>query len=263
MEEIKKLLEAREKELIKLKQEKEKALQNVPKGALRICNSGNKTQYYYREEPEDHSGTYISVKQQELISKLAQKEYDQKVLRAVNQELTVVQRYLTGCPTATAEQVYERLHIKRQKLIHPIRESDEAYIKKWESAEYQTKGFDINIPEFYTAKGERVRSKSELIIADLLNKEEIPYRYEASVYLKGWGLVYPDFTVLNVKKRQEFYWEHLGMMDDSSYAEKALQKISMYEQNGIFPGEKLIITYETRKSPLNQKQLANIIEHYM
>ena len=69
MEEIKKLLEAREKELIKLKQEKEKALQNVPKGALRICNSGNKTQYYYREEPEDHSGTYISVKQQELISK--------------------------------------------------------------------------------------------------------------------------------------------------------------------------------------------------
>ena len=144
-------------------------------------------------------------------------------------------------------------------MIHPIRESDEAYIKKWESAEYQTKGFDINIPEFYTAKGERVRSKSELIIADLLNKEDIPYRYEASVYLKGWGLVYPDFTVLNVKKRQEFYWEHLGMMDDPSYAEKALQKISMYEQNGIFPGEKLIITYETRKSPLNQKQLANVV----
>ena len=53
------------------------------------------------------------------------------------------------------------------------------------------------------------------------------------------------------------------MMDDPSYAEKALQKLSTYEQNGIFPGEQLIITYETRKNPLSQKQVLNFIEHYL
>lgn len=69
-----------------------------------------------------------------------------------------------------------------------------------------------------------------MIIADLLNKEGIPYRYEYPIQLNGVGWIYPDFTVLNVRLRKEYYWEHLGMMDDYSYAEKALQKISSYEQ---------------------------------
>lgn len=68
----------------------------------------------------------------------------------------------------------ENLHKERQKLIHPIRETDE-----------------------------RVRSKSEVIIADILNQEGIPYRYECPLQLKGWGKVYPDFTVLSERERPE------------------------------------------------------------
>lgn len=73
--------------------------------------------------------------------------------------------------------------------------------------EYRGKGFDESTSEFYTAKGEKVRSKSEVIIADVLSREGIPYRYEYPLYLKGIGKVHPDFTVLNVKQRKEIYWE--------------------------------------------------------
>ena len=59
------------------------------------------------------------------------------------------------------------------------------------------------------------------------------------------------------------YWEHLGMMDDPSYVEKSLQKITLYEQNGIFPGENLILTYETRKNPMNQKIIRLMIQRYL
>lgn len=59
------------------------------------------------------------------------------------------------------------------------------------------------------------------------------------------------------------YWEHLGMMDDDSYVEKALQKIASYEQNGFFPGENLILTYETRQNPINQKLVLLMIQHYL
>ena len=48
MEEVKNLLEAREKQLLQLKKEKEKALKSAPEGSLRICMHGNKTQYYHR-----------------------------------------------------------------------------------------------------------------------------------------------------------------------------------------------------------------------
>lgn len=69
--------------------------------------------------------------------------------------------------------------------------------------------------------------------------------------------------VLNVKKRKEFYWEHLGMMDDLGYVEKALHKIAVYEQNGICLRENLILTYETSRNPLSQKMVMNRIECYL
>ena len=108
-----------------------------------------------------------------------------------------------------------------------------------------------------------MRSKSELIIADLLYKEGVPYRYEYPLYLNGLGRIYPDFTVLNTKERKELHWEHLGMMDDAEYAENALRRIAVYEKNGIFPGENLILTHETRKNPLDQKIIKMMIANYL
>ena len=263
MEQIKNLLEARKKYLLQVKKEKEDALTAAPEGYLRLCCHGNRTQYYQRMAPRDYNGVYLRSKDFDVVQALAQKEYDKKVLYAAGKELNAIEKYLSAYPGLTAEQIYEKLHKERQKLVEPIRETEEQYIQNWESVKYQGKDFEEDVPEFYTARGERVRSKSEVIIADLLNRESIPYRYEYPVNLKGTSIVYPDFTLINVRLRKEMYWEHLGMMDDPSYAEKALQKISLYEQNGIFLGEKLILTYETRKTPLNQKQILRKIRHYL
>lgn len=263
MEQIKNLLKARENYLLHLKEEKEKALQNAPEGSLRICCRGNKAQYYQRNDPKDFNGIYIREKDVDLARKLAQKDYDQKVLCSIEKELNAINKYISCCPATNIEHLYESLHRERRKLIDPIIETEEQYISNWENVIYRGKEFDEDAPEIYTAKGERVRSKSEVIIADILYSEGIPYRYEYPIQLKGWGKVYPDFTILNVKLRKELYWEHLGMMDDSDYVESALQKIALYEKNGIFPGEKLILTYETKKNPINQKIVRLLIQQYL
>ena len=101
-----------------------------------------------------------------------------------------------------------------------------------------------------------------MIIADMLEREGIPYHYEYPLKLKGWGIVYPDFTILHTGKTQEIFWEHLGLMDHPDYAESAIQKIATYEKNGIYPGENLILTFETRKTPLNRKMVQRLIERY-
>lgn len=263
MEQVKELLKTREKYLLQMKKDKEKALEATPEGTLRICNSRNRTQYYQRTDPKDLNGSYIREQDINIARDLAQKDYNRKVLQAIEKEINAIKKYLSNYPEVNAELIYEKLHKERQKLVTPIWEPEEQYVNKWESIEYQGKGFNEDTPEFYTIKGERVRSKSELIIADLLSREGIPYRYEYPIYVKGVGKIYPDFTVLNVKNRKEMYWEHLGMMDDASYVEKALQKIEKYEQNSIFPGEKLILTYESRKNPLSQKQVLLMIRHYL
>ena len=263
MNRVKKELESRKKELLQIKKEKEQALKGVPKGTLRISCSQGRTQFYHRKEKEDRRGTYITAKEHNLVKKLAQKEYDQKVLRAVEAELRAVERCRSYCNLREPESIYEQLHKERKNLITPIRPSDEDFLKQWEAVEYVGKGFAENAPEYYTARNERVRSKSEWMIANLLKDAEIPYRYEYPIYLKGLGQVYPDFMVLNGKNRQEFYWEHFGRMDDAEYLERALYKISMYEQNGIYLGEKLLVTFETSASPLNPKVVINKIEQYL
>ena len=260
---IKELLKLRQKQLLQWQKEIKNALEDAPAGTLRVCKHGNRTQYYHRYEPQDFNGIYIPQKDRSKAKKLAQKDYNKKLLCSIEKELLAIQKYFSSFPEYNAEQVYGHLHPERQKLITPIYEPDDTFISNWESLKYEGKGFYANMPELFTAKGERVRSKSEIIIADLLNKEGIPYRYEYPIYLPGFGTVYPDFTTLNTSNRKEFLWEHFGMMDDPVYIENALLKIATYEQHGFFPGNNLILTYESKQNPINQKILLTLIEQYL
>lgn len=263
MKELKRKLEERRQNLLQIKKEKENSLLRAPAGTLHVCSSGGRTQYYHRTNRSDCSEVYIRDKDIQLAKRLAQKDYDKRVLNAIDKELKAIDKYIANVPFVDAEQVYETLHKGRQELIEPIYETDKQFIYNWENVNYQGKSFETDSPEYYTAKGERVRSKSEVIIADVLEREEIPYRYEWPITLNGIGRVHPDFTVLNRRTRKELYWEHFGMMDDSDYVENAVYKISKYEQNGLYVGDKLIFTYETRKMPINQKQIKGIIQQYL
>lgn len=263
MRKIEEELRMRQKELQKIKEEKEKALACAPPGRLRINTSQGSPHYYHRIEPKDFSGKYIRKKDMEFIKRLAQKEYDQKVLSSVENELKGIEVYLRKTSHISPEEIFEVLHKERQKLVVPISISTQEYVSSWQNMKYEGKGFEEDAVEIYTAKGERVRSKSEVIIADMLEREGIPYRYEYPLKLKGWGVVYPDFTLLHKETRKEIYWEHLGMMDNPEYAENAIQKITLYEQNGIYPGEGLLLTYETRKTPINRKIVFRMIERYL
>ncbi len=232
-------------------------------GSLRINGSGNRVQYFHRIRGESVLETYIPKKDFALAQALAQKDYDQKGLRSIEQEIKAIEKYLASIPKTKAEKVYETLHVERRKLINPISETDDQFVRRWEEFAFQGKEIDGSVPMLLTEKGERVRSKSEMIIADLLYSEGIPYRYECPLYLDGYGKVYPDFTILNIRQRKEMYWEHLGMMDDTNYVEKVLRKMACYEKSGIVMGDNLILTWETKNIPINQGIIRRQIERHL
>ena len=234
MEQIKEILQKRVNQLQQLKKEKEKSLVKAPEGSLRLCQHGDKIQYYHRNNPKDFNGVYIKEKDIELAKQLAQKDYDRKVLTCAEKELNAINKFFLICPDKSVEQIYEKLHEGRKRIITPIMETEEQYVQSWQEEIYQGKTFQEDMPELYTEKGERVRSKSELIIADMLSKEGIPYRYEYPLYLNGFGKIYPDFIVLNVKKREELYWEHFGMMDDPEYAEAAMSRMASIQGRNCY-----------------------------
>ncbi|MBO4858291.1 MAG: hypothetical protein J5527_07240 [Treponema sp.] len=252
--------------------EKRKALKNVPSGSLRIAKSNGVVQYYRRMNPKDTTGSYIHAKDKVLVKRLAQKEYDKKVSLAVQAEIALLNHTLKTYNKMNdrkllAEKVFEKFRPLWQVLIHPVRIPDSLYVQEWQSVTYTGKDFSEDMAEYLTARGERVRSKSEIIIADTLFRLKIPYHYEYPVDIRttnGEKLTfYPDFTCLNLRTRQEFYWEHFGMMDNSEYSERAVQKLRLYEQNGIVPGKNLIITMETSTIPINTKQIELLAKSYL
>ena len=117
--------------------------------------------------------------------------------------------------------------------------------------------------KIYSDRGERVRSKSEKIIADKLCKENIMYRYEYPLETPYSGVIYPDFTILDEERRRNIIYEHFGMMDDAEYACNAVAKIEMYLNSGYFWGDNLIFTMETHEKPLNSKIVRDLAKKYL
>ena len=112
-----------------------------------------------------------------------------------------------------------------------------------------------------TRSGVRVRSKSEVMIADALYDNGIKFKTEPALEV-GEKIVYPDFEIVHPKAHKLIWWEHFGMMDDPEYAYNAMKKLTEYERSGIVFGENLIVTYETAMVPLTHEMINERMRHH-
>ncbi|MBR9846683.1 MAG: ATP-dependent DNA helicase RecQ [Algicola sp.] len=92
-----------------------------------------------------------------------------------------------------------------------------------------------------TENGIWVRSKSEVIIANILFRSNINFEYEEKLYYKKGKWKEPDFTVRHNGKI--WYWEHLGMLGDEKYNQHWQDKKKLYKKIGVY--DKVIITKES------------------
>lgn len=250
------ILMEEQEQLEKILAEAKKRNENAPAGNLYIKRKHGKMEYYLEV---DGKRRYIKKCERGVAEKIAQRDYDTKVIKRVERRLREIHDFLKVYETTCLKRLYRETNPYRRELVQATVLSDEEYVKRWLDVEYEGKEFEDNENEIITERGERVRSKSEKIIADKLYLMGIPYRYEYPLILRGNIRIYPDFTILKVDTKEEVYLEHFGMMDDVDYIAKALFKIHTYEKNHIFLGRKLFITYETYKNPLNTRVLNQLL----
>lgn len=241
-----------------LKTSLEEKLREAPEGALhsKICRGVQ--QFYVKQ---DGTRKYLKKADWDLAKQLAQRDYDRKLLRKVSSNLKCLNKFSDCFDVDSLYQIYDELPVARKNLVEPLLTSDKQFIEAWEQFVYEGKAFEEGSQEIYTERGERVRSKSEKIIADKLFYQNIPYQYERPIYLKGFGMVHPDFCCLDIRKRKEIIWEHFGMMGDPEYSWKALRKIDYYTQNGYYQGDNIIYTFESLENPMNTKAVDKLIEN--
>lgn len=239
-----------------------KALDKAPEGWLRVRKYGKGYQYFHITESKDNCGTYIKGNNQKLAVALSQKAYDKKILAEAQKELYILDEYLKKTDENAIEKIYDGMHPGKKLLIKPVFEDKETFVRNWEAVVYPPGYFAEGDAEHYTAKNERVRSKTEVNIANMLNLYGIPYRYEFPLVMDGIEFR-PDFLCLNTRTRKEYIWEHFGMMDSEDYARKNVDKIARYVQNGYIPGDNFIQTFETIKKPLSSEIIRAMIEQYL
>ncbi len=224
---------------------------------------GRSVVYYARKDGEK-SGSYLSKKRsKEIIRMLAQKDYSQKIIEAALQELSVLETCADAYPNVLVEEIQNQYAKEVLELITPCRISDEQYAKAWQEESYTQSDIYREHCIYATKRGEMVRSKSEVLIADALNYEKIPYYYERPLYIDNIGTCHPDFTVLNVGTRQEYIWEHFGMMSDPEYAMRAVKKIQKYQNSGYILGKNFIATFEDVLHPLTPDLIKETMRAYL
>lgn len=239
-----------------------KELESAPKGYLRVSYKHNCPQYYFLENRTERNGKYMNKKQQALVKEIQLRDYNKKLKRELEHQLEPLKKCLATFAPEKLVQIYEQLPVTRRTKITSKIISNHEYKENWESIKYTPKQIDEAMPFLITAKGEKVRSKSENIIADTLFRLNISYHYEAPLQISG-KIFHPDFICLNTRTRQEFIWEHLGLMENADYAATAIEKIRLFEDSGYTLGKNLIISAETREHPLNSQEVERYVRKYL
>ncbi len=224
-----------------------------------ISQSHGCIQFYLKKEGE--AKQYIHKKDRKKITKYLQRDYDLDVHKKLTELETRLKEFLNTYNPELGEE-YERFPDYKRELIRPFIETESQFVDAWlDEHEGMQNTFPIE-GQFLTNQGEQVRSKSEKIIADALDRFHVPYRYEPVLELR-YGFVYPDFVVLNRRTRKTMYWEHFGMVADEEYASKNFMKIQSYEREGYLLGRDLIATIESAEEPLDVKLVEEKIREYL
>ena len=249
------------KTLEKISAQAQHDIASAPEGNLRAVKHGKTVQFFCRYNGHKDSGVYL--KRTDIISRLAQKHYAACVLRSIENQIKACSVFLDYHNPEKIYNVYDNLNPLMKGYVKPYVISDKSYAEKWQNEKYNKSLKEFSEEEYFTSKNERVRSKSEMIIAETLKRFNVPYRYEQCYRLSSGEVVSPDFTVLNVRTREEFIIEHFGMMDSQNYRDSFFWKLTNYSKAGIIPGKNMIMLFEDGKHPLNAIYLEMVIRQFL
>ena len=229
-------------------------------GRLEVTQQEKRGFLYYHCYRDPATGkrvrSYISKSNLDMAQRLAQQTYERQVGKLVEKRIPQLQALLRDFEDDELEKLYTSLHPARRALVKPVEpvaESWEERVARWMAQPYTGLGFREGERSYLTNNGEKVRSKSEKILADLFLSWHIPYKYECPLFLDDYRAFYPDFTFLDPVTGQEIYWEHFGLMDDPSYAQKCFLKINAYGRHDIILYDRLLASFETADCSLDDR----------
>lgn len=231
-----------QKRLLKLS---EKVLTKEPEGYLKSRPRKEGCAFYVQTQSNGKIKAQNITKDYKHIEKLSLKRVYQEIQRSALHNIALLEQLcmkyrenefcevLNGLPDTyrTAFNYISMEKNRRRKQGTPIQ-----------------RDFDPERHIHETLCGLKVRSKSEVIIANALTGYGIPFDYERPFpYLNNRGFYYaPDFT-FDLPDGQTWIWEHFGMLKDENYSIHTAEKLSFYQKHGYLIGKNFIVTQDDER----------------
>ena len=244
----------------------EKVIAASPSGNL-ICRKKADGSYRYARKMILSDGKtkelYLGKKHKEEIHLLAERMLSERELKDLKKERDLLVPYLDYLQQETNTEKYLRLNPGISNIALSEEEKIREQANKWKYQEYsRNKNFAEHLVYPTVVPGLLVRSKSEADIIARLEYYEVPYHYEENTQIGQYNQAI-DLKCLNIYKDQLWYWDHRGQMDNPEYINKVLWCDRQFYDNGIILGKNLIITTETKDSPLDINWVDQLILYFL
>lgn len=262
MKEIKSILtaECQWEQTLLVKYQKE--LEKLPKGTLCKKHRNNKVYYYhqYRTNTGGFEQKLIKQNQYFLVEQVKRRRFLEESIKSISNNIRLLDTFIAKFQAYSPDDISSKMAGTYKDL--PLICYSDSYskdVKNWIHEQFETTDKYPEHKIHQTSKGEMVRSKSEALIACMLDAYKVPYRYEAVLQL-GQVKFFPDFTILRPRDNKIIYWEHFGLMDDPEYIKKTLTKLLLFREQGLRIGEDIIITFDSADGGIDVKELQDIIK---
>ncbi len=224
--------------------------------------SADHYQIYIRDDSGVVKDVYVNNSLKPEASRIAHYMFVKEKIHDLDNQINALDMVIdafSGSPTYDA--LLQKYPWMQSLLAKP--KSNEERLAEWKMAEY-TRNMDHpeNLKHTTVIPGLSARSKSEADIISRLEHFDVPYRYDVVLDFNG-ARINMDFICINVGTGKMWYWDHRGMMDNSSYIEKTLYCERILLHANIVEGINLIITSETADHPLNIQEIDEKIQFYL
>lgn len=244
----------------KKKEEYQNLLKGLPEGTLSSATVNGKN-YYYKKE-RDGKRTYIGDKKHLAVTELQKRRLLETAIRAIDQNIPLMEMYLKHYNVTSLELLNMQMPKAYQfDETEAFAAADFVDGWKWEQDPYEKSSQHPENLRHRTEKGDMVRSKSEVIIANILTARKIPYHYEEILYLPN-AVIAPDFKIAVRSENRFRYLEHCGMIGKESYRSQFYWKLKTYLENGMIPWRDVFFTFDDLDGSIDTMFIHNIIEQF-
>ena len=221
--------------------------------------------YYYARRKGEKVRVYLGNDSSQEVRSIREFRHLKQLLDDLDSEIALLRALDEGHLEIDYDAVRDRLpFIYRDPLQPDYSAKMTGFAKEWkDQKEYEKKQYKQKNPEnliMRSIDGTLMRSKSEVIIANMLISYGIPFVYELPHAING-VMVYSDFTALSVADfRTEVIIEHEGLMNNPGYQRTFLNKVNGYLAEGIIPGRDVFFTFDDLNGGFDPSPVQDIID---